>query len=120
MKCLERLSVTIHGVSNLRLFVGPKALNVLESVRSNTAPGQMNGPDLSKVVDFGFFSLIARPLFQWLVWTHQHMASNWGVSYRHPDDLHQPGPAPVAYHQHEIGAEDAEASAADEGDPGEI
>jgi YidC/Oxa1 family membrane protein insertase len=67
------------GVSNLRLFVGPKALNVLESVRSNTAPGQMNGPNLSKVVDFGFFSLIARPLFQWLVWTHQHMASNWGV-----------------------------------------
>jgi YidC/Oxa1 family membrane protein insertase len=67
------------GPANQRLFVGPKALNVLESVRSNTAPGQMNGPNLSKVVDFGFFSLIARPLFQWLVWTHQHMASNWGV-----------------------------------------
>ena len=62
-----------------RLFVGPKALPVLESIHSNTAPGQMNGPDLRNVVDFGFFSLIARPLFLWLVWTHQHMASNWGV-----------------------------------------
>ncbi len=63
-----------------RLFVGPKSLNVLESVRSNTAPGQMDGPDLRDVVDFGFFHLIARPLFLWLKWTHEHMASNWGVA----------------------------------------
>ena len=67
------------GVTKERLFVGPKALHILETVRSNTAPGQMNGPDLSKVVDFGFFSLIARPLFIWLKWTHEHMASNWGL-----------------------------------------
>jgi YidC/Oxa1 family membrane protein insertase len=69
----------VSGMTRERLFVGPKALPVLESVRSNTAPGQMNGPDLRNVVDFGFFSLIARPLFIWLLWTHQHMASNWGV-----------------------------------------
>jgi YidC/Oxa1 family membrane protein insertase len=68
------------GVTRERLFVGPKALEVLETVRSNTAPGQMNGPDLRNVVDFGFFSLIARPLFLWLKWTHEHVASNWGVS----------------------------------------
>ncbi len=67
------------GVTKARLFVGPKALNILESIRSNTAPGQMNGPDLRNVVDFGFFSLIARPLFIWLKWTHDHMASNWGL-----------------------------------------
>ena len=69
----------VSGMTRERLFVGPKALPVLESVRSNTAPGQINGPDLRNVVDFGFFSLIARPLFIWLLWTHQHMASNWGV-----------------------------------------
>jgi len=69
----------VSGTTRERLFVGPKALPVLEAVRSNTAPGQMNGPDLRNVVDFGFFRLIARPLFLWLVWTHQHMASNWGV-----------------------------------------
>jgi len=68
------------SVTKQRLFVGPKALNVLESVRSNTAPGQMNGPDLRNVVDFGFFSLIARPLFIWLRWTHGFkLFSNWGV-----------------------------------------
>ena len=68
------------GVTKQRLFVGPKALEVLESVRSNTAPGQMDGPDLRGTVDFGFFSIIARPLFLWLKWTHQHIASNWGVA----------------------------------------
>ncbi len=70
----------MDGVTKERLFVGPKVLNVLESVRSNTAPGQMDGPDLRNVVDFGFFSLIARPLFLWLKWTHEHIASNWGVA----------------------------------------
>jgi YidC/Oxa1 family membrane protein insertase len=67
------------SVTKERLFVGPKALNVLESVRSNSAPGQMNGPDLRDVVDFGFFSLIARPLFLWLKWTHENIAKNWGL-----------------------------------------
>ena len=66
------------GTTAERLFAGPKALNVLESVRSNTAPGQMNGPDLRKVVDFGFFALIAHPLFVWLKWTHEHIVSSWG------------------------------------------
>ncbi len=70
----------MSGVTRERLFVGPKALDVLESVSSNTAPGQMNGPDLRNVVDFGFFSVIARPLFLWLKWTHEHVASNWGVA----------------------------------------
>ena len=68
------------GPTQVRIFVGPKALEVLESIRSNTAPGQMNGPDLRDVVDFGFFRLIARPLFLWLKWTHEHMAPNWGVA----------------------------------------
>ncbi|HKD83542.1 MAG TPA: membrane protein insertase YidC [Terriglobales bacterium] len=68
------------GVTKARLFVGPKALNVLETVRSNSAPGQMNGPDLRDVVDFGFFSVVARPLFLWLKWTHDHWVRNWGLS----------------------------------------
>jgi len=70
----------LSGTTKERLFVGPKALEVLESVHSNTAPGRMDGPDLRDVVDFGFFHLIARPLFLWLKWTHEHIASNWGVS----------------------------------------
>jgi YidC/Oxa1 family membrane protein insertase len=70
----------VDGVSRERLFVGPKALDVLDKIHSNLLNGQPGGPDLSHVVDFGFFGLIAKPLFLWLLWTHDHMASNWGVS----------------------------------------
>ncbi len=70
----------VDGVTRERVFVGPKGLNVLDSIHSNQLNGQPGGPDLGHVVDFGFFGLIARPLFLWLLWTHEHMASNWGVS----------------------------------------
>ena len=40
----------------------------------------MDGPDLRDVVDFGFFSLIARPLFLWLKWTHEHMVQQLGLA----------------------------------------
>lgn len=61
------------GATSERLFVGPKNLNVLESVK--VGPGDLRG-----LIDFGFWSFISRPLFLWLRWTQQHVASNWGVS----------------------------------------
>jgi len=70
----------IDGTTRERIFVGPKALDVLATVHANTLDGEPGGPDLSHAVDFGFFSLIARPLFLWLRWTHDHIAPNWGVS----------------------------------------
>jgi YidC/Oxa1 family membrane protein insertase len=70
----------VDGTTRERIFVGPKTLDVLKTVHSNTLSGQPDGPDLTHAVDFGFFSLIARPLFLWLLWTHDHMARNWGVS----------------------------------------
>ncbi len=70
----------VDGVTRERIFVGPKALDVLDNDPFQHAEGQPGGPDLTHVVDFGFFGLIARPLFLWLLWTHDHIASNWGVS----------------------------------------
>ena len=70
----------IDGTTRERIFVGPKALDVLATVHANTPNGQPGGPDLTHAVDFGFFSLIARPLFLVLLWTHDHIASNWGVA----------------------------------------
>ena len=70
----------VDGTTRERIFVGPKALDVLATVHANTMNGQAGGPDLTHAVDFGFFSIIARPLFLWLLWTHDHIASNWGVS----------------------------------------
>ena len=68
------------GTTRERIFVGPKALDVLDAVHCKTLNGESGGPDLTHVVDFGFFGLIARPLFLWLLWTHDHIAANWGVS----------------------------------------
>jgi YidC/Oxa1 family membrane protein insertase len=58
------------GPTTERIFVGPKSLNVLESVK--VANGDLRG-----LVDFGFFGIIARPLFLWLRWT-QKFVPNWG------------------------------------------
>src|SRR5271169_3256645 len=71
---------SVDGVTRQRIFVGPKALDVLDKIHSNLLNGESGGPDLGHVVDFGFFGLIARPLFLWLLWTHDHIAPNWGVS----------------------------------------
>jgi YidC/Oxa1 family membrane protein insertase len=58
-----------------RLFVGPKAIDVLETVHPS---GANKDADLRGVVDFGRFSFIARPLFMWLRWTYEHWVHNWG------------------------------------------
>ena len=66
----------LQGTSAERLYVGPKALQVVESV---PVPGIMGAePDLRSLVNFGFFHIIARPLFVWLKWTYEHVVSNWG------------------------------------------
>src|SRR5205807_4586132 len=39
-----------------------------------------NGPSLDGIVDFGTFAIIAKPLFLWLKWTHDHWIANWGWS----------------------------------------
>jgi YidC/Oxa1 family membrane protein insertase len=59
-----------RGPTTEQVFVGPKSLNVLESV--HVANGDLRG-----LVDFGFFGIIARPLFLWLRWTQKYVP-NWG------------------------------------------
>jgi YidC/Oxa1 family membrane protein insertase len=69
-----------------RIFVGPKAVDVLESVQASLSPQERRqlgatakGPDLEPLVDFGsYLGFIARPIFLWLKWTHEHWAPNWG------------------------------------------
>ncbi len=61
------------GPTRLRIFAGPKAVDVLEVTQA-----QPGGPDLRGVVDFGTFGFIAKPLFLWLKWTYEHWIHNWG------------------------------------------
>jgi YidC/Oxa1 family membrane protein insertase len=62
----------LNAPSSVRLFAGPKAEDILETVHSS------NGVDLRGTLDFGFFGFIGRPLFAWVRWTQQHWTSNWG------------------------------------------
>ena len=63
-----------------RWFVGPKAVDVLDGIRSAPAGGQAVGPSLGGMVDFGFFGFVGKPLFLWLKWTQHRVVANWGWS----------------------------------------
>jgi len=63
------------GPTIARMYVGPKALKTLESVSVPTIVG--SDPDLRALINFGFWGVIARPLFIWLRWTYDFI-HNWG------------------------------------------
>ena len=66
----------LRGPTSERVFVGPKELEVLEKV---PVPGVAGADsDLNGLVDFGWWGIIAKPLFQWLKWTYRHIVPNWG------------------------------------------
>jgi YidC/Oxa1 family membrane protein insertase len=54
--------------NNFALFVGPKDVNILKKVN----------PNLSKIIDWGFFGVLAKPIFYWLNWTKLHWTNNYG------------------------------------------
>jgi YidC/Oxa1 family membrane protein insertase len=67
-----------HGPTAERIFAGPKDLQVLQRIQVPGLPGADN--DLNGLVDFGWWGLIAKPLFVWLKWTYNHVVPNWGWS----------------------------------------
>ena len=64
----------LRGPTSLRVFVGPKELEVLQKIN---VPGVADN-DLNGLVDFGWWGIIAKPLFIWLKWTYHHIVPNWG------------------------------------------
>lgn len=50
------------------LFTGPKDVDMLSKVN----------PKLAKIVDWGFFGIIAQPLFRALNWVHDNWTQNYG------------------------------------------
>jgi YidC/Oxa1 family membrane protein insertase len=69
---VANLGVGVGGAGENRfsIFVGPKDIDILRSVN----------PKLEQVVDFGWFALIAKPLFLALNWTSNHWVHNYGWS----------------------------------------
>lgn len=62
----------LNGPTSVRLFAGPKSVDVLESLHTS------NGSTLRGVLDYGWFGFIGRPLFAWVRWTERHWTPNWG------------------------------------------
>jgi YidC/Oxa1 family membrane protein insertase len=61
-----------NGPINARIFAGPKSLDVLGSIHATS------GLNLEKVVNFGWWGIIAKPLFLFLRFLHEHVVPNWG------------------------------------------
>jgi len=56
------------GVNSFQFFVGPKDTDLLRKV----------DPKLQQLIDWGWFEVIAKPLFLVLNWTADHLVHNYG------------------------------------------
>lgn len=56
------------GPLSFRLFIAPKVLDVLKA----------ESPALESLVDFGIFSVLAKPTFLGMLWIYNHTVHNWG------------------------------------------
>ncbi|WP_433967283.1 membrane protein insertase YidC [Tunturiibacter gelidiferens] len=63
------------GHTQTRVYVGPKAVNVLRGIHATG-----NTISLEPLLDFGFFGPIGKYLFLSLQFIHAHIAPNWGWS----------------------------------------
>lgn len=56
------------GLNAFTFYVGPKDQDILRAVN----------PKLEQLIDWGWFSLLAKPLFSALLWTDSHVTHNYG------------------------------------------
>ena len=67
---LVRVTIPVGGVTQFALYVGPKEQLHLENVA---------GVNLEKVIDYGMFSILVRPLLVSLNWLHKYV-HNYGLA----------------------------------------
>ncbi|HEU5352538.1 MAG TPA: membrane protein insertase YidC [Terracidiphilus sp.] len=69
------------GITRLRLFAGPKGTDVLAAVHATSEDGKPDGPSLEPLIDYGWWTIIAKPLYWALRWLNDMMGSgidSWG------------------------------------------
>lgn len=66
------------GDTRLRLFAGPKSTDVLKSVNATGADGKPDGPALSPLIQYGWMTIIAKPLYLALRFMLRLGIPNWG------------------------------------------
>lgn len=60
--------VSTGAQNQFQLYVGPKDIDILRKVN----------PKLAQLVDWGFFGILAKPLFLSLLWVNDHLTHNYG------------------------------------------
>jgi len=66
------------GYTKVRLFAGPKSMDVLASIHAIGADGTPTGQSLEPLIQFGFWTVIAKPLYLALRFLNEHGVPNWG------------------------------------------
>ncbi|MGA3160437.1 MAG: membrane protein insertase YidC [Terracidiphilus sp.] len=69
------------GLTRVRLFAGPKETDVLKAIRSTGADGKPTGPSLEPLTQFGWLTIIAKPLYLALRYLRGLLGpgiNNWG------------------------------------------
>ena len=66
------------GTTSLRLFAGPKATELLASIHAIGPDGKPDGPSIEPLIEFGFWTFIAKPLYFVLRFMVSHGIPNWG------------------------------------------
>ena len=66
------------GYTKLRLFAGPKAMDVVSSIHATSADGKPDGQSLEPLIQFGWLTVIAKPLYLLLRFLNEHGVPNWG------------------------------------------
>ena len=66
------------GSTRLRLFAGPKAMDILTSIHAIGADGKPTGQSLEPLIQFGWLTVIAKPLYLALRFLYEHGVPNWG------------------------------------------
>jgi YidC/Oxa1 family membrane protein insertase len=69
------------GDTQVRVYAGPKETDILNSVRAIGADGQASGEPLSSLIQYGWWGIIAKPLYLALRGLHNMMGpglNNWG------------------------------------------
>jgi YidC/Oxa1 family membrane protein insertase len=66
------------GYTRLRLFAGPKSMDVLASIHAIDADGKPTGQSLEPLIQFSYWKVIAKPLYLALRFLNEHGVPNWG------------------------------------------
>ena len=69
------------GDTELRLYAGPKETDILNSIQAIGADGRATGESLGTLIQYGWWGVIAKPLYYVLRWLHNLMGpgkDNWG------------------------------------------